>query len=275
MSRVLITESILSDVADAIRGKTRKSDPIKPVEMADEIDSIQTGFVPTGTISITENGSYNVYDYANADVEITPPTLAPSSLSFKNLTNLTSVDLANISFENLTDISNMFNGCSNLTTVTNIPATSNVTNMSSMFNSCTNLTTIDLSNFDTSSATSMYSMFSWCTSLTALDLSNFDTSSVTNFMNMFAMVPVDLDLSGFSFESAQMLGGMFADCYGLSKDTINTILHLCTTVPSEYTRPKTLAQLGFHNQMIHSNEVMALSNYQEFVDAGWSIGYSG
>ena len=38
--------SIFTDVATAIRGKTGSSDPIYPVDFADEIDSIETGSDP-------------------------------------------------------------------------------------------------------------------------------------------------------------------------------------------------------------------------------------
>lgn len=43
--------------------------------------------------------------------------------------------------------------------------TSNVTNMSNMFEGCWNLTSLDVSNFDTSNVTDMNSMFSGCSSL--------------------------------------------------------------------------------------------------------------
>lgn len=72
MSKVAITEQYLSDIADAIRSKTGASLSYKPSEMADAVSHISGGggIVPTGTLSITENGTHNVYNYASANVNV-------------------------------------------------------------------------------------------------------------------------------------------------------------------------------------------------------------
>lgn len=57
--------SIFTDVATAIRGKTGSSDPIYPVDFADEIESIETGSDPVlVTATFTQNGVYNASSYS-------------------------------------------------------------------------------------------------------------------------------------------------------------------------------------------------------------------
>ena len=72
MSKVAITEQYLSDIADAIRSKTGASLSYKPSEMADAVSHISGGggIIPTGTLSITTNGTHNVYNYASANVNV-------------------------------------------------------------------------------------------------------------------------------------------------------------------------------------------------------------
>ena len=82
--------SIFTDVANAIRGKTGESDPIYPVDFADEISAIETGSEPVlVTATFTQNGGYSASDYsADGFSQVTvnvssseKPTLASPTLS--------------------------------------------------------------------------------------------------------------------------------------------------------------------------------------------------
>lgn len=82
MAKVLVTESSLQDIADAIRTKNGLTDTYTPGEMSDAIEAIQIGITPTGTkqISITQNGTTteDVTNYANAQISVNVSSSSPT-----------------------------------------------------------------------------------------------------------------------------------------------------------------------------------------------------
>ena len=71
----------------------------------------------------------------------------------------------------------MFYGCSINLSNFNV---SSVLNMSNMFYGCSSLSSLDLSNFIPNNTLDMEDMFYGCSNLYSLDLSNFNTLSVLN-----------------------------------------------------------------------------------------------
>lgn len=67
----IISSSYLEDIGDAIRYKKGTSETYYPSQMGDAIRSIE-GIVPTGSIEISENDTYDVTEYASAVVDVQP-----------------------------------------------------------------------------------------------------------------------------------------------------------------------------------------------------------
>ena len=85
MSKAIITASLLTNIADAIRAKTGDPASMTPSEMAEEIANISTGTTPTGTkqISITANGTIteDVTNYASAEITVNVPGIASGTIT--------------------------------------------------------------------------------------------------------------------------------------------------------------------------------------------------
>lgn len=142
-----------------------------------------------------------------------------------------------------------------------------------LFAYCGKLAKVDLSNFNTSSTTNMTSMFNSCTNLTSLDLSSFNTSNVTNMQGMFSsctnLTTINFG-SNFNTSKVANMQGMFSYSNKLDDNTLNAILNLCINATSISTNNKKLSYLGITNSTLTA-KVPTLSNYQDFLDAGWTI----
>ena len=138
---------------------------------------------------------------------------------FSNCWELTTLDVSKFDTKNVTDMSHMFHRCFVLTTLdVSKFDTKNVTDMSGMFWGCAALTTLDLSHFDTQNVTDMNGMFCNCSALTTLDVSNFDTKNVTNMSEMFmgCAALTTLDVSSFDTKNVTDMSNMFWGCAALT-----------------------------------------------------------
>ena len=93
--------------------------------------------------------------------------------------SLETIDLSNITVEDLTDL---FSGASSLKNVIGMDTwdTTNLYSISGMFENCSSLTEVDMSSFIDTNVNSFSGMFNGCTSLRKLDLSAFNIFANAN-----------------------------------------------------------------------------------------------
>ena len=147
-------------------------------------------------------------------------TLTSTAYWFCSLQNLSSITgISNLKTDNVTDMQDMFAGCSHLTSLDLKEfKTDNVTDMSRMFDGCSGLTSLDLTGFKTDNVTNMHGMFYGCSGLTSLDLTGVRTDNVTDMGGMFGSCfnLTSLDVSGFKTDNVMDMSCVFQACFGLT-----------------------------------------------------------
>lgn len=128
---------------------------------------------------------------------------------------------------NVTNASSCFWNCKELTTVPDLfnGAQTGLTNLSWMFSGCSNMTTIDLSSWKFGQVTSMSNMFNSCINVQTIDITGIDTSQMTSTSNMesifdscYSLIRIRgaIDLIGMNLTDLPSLGYV---------DTLTTITY--------------------------------------------------
>ena len=243
MARVDTLGNFLTDVADAIKIKKGDDTPILASEFDTEITNLPSGGSSHAWSAIGYNGEpqsiSDAYDYAVEIKNNWDNTIIVLNFKFAGDKKLVWFPLVDTS--NVTSMMGTFSSCTSLREVLQLN-TSNVTSMSYMFDNCALLK--EVPQFDTSNVTEMTGMFQYCELLE--NVPQFDTSNVIDMYNMFY------------------------SCNKLTDTSIDNILQFCITSKSENG---TLKYLGFNSNVYPINRIEALPHYQDFINAGWTIGY--
>lgn len=140
----------------------------------------------TDITSMFNNCTASVFDLKNSKFE----KIKDFSNMFNNTTSASKIDLSSLQFTAAEDLSNMFKNTYAseiiINTNNNIGGT-HITNMSEMFNGAQNVTSLNLGNITTGELTSIKYMFRDNSRLTSLTLPRvFNTSQVEDFSWLFA-----------------------------------------------------------------------------------------
>ena len=224
-----------------------------------------SAFEPTGELAITENGIYDVTNYASANVNVPEKQLGTKTITSNGIYKAIDDNLDGYSEVNVetsgVDINDYIKpetindytttvGCWH-TFIKKIPKLNlNITKTcSNMFYNC-QVQEIDVSEFNTSNVTNMYQMFNGCKSLTSLDVSSFNTSKVTSMNGMFSYcwsLP-SLDVSNFNTSSVTNMGSMFYYCRSLtSLDLSSFNTSKVTTMSGMFQNCSKLTSLDLSN----------------------------
>ena len=205
-----------------------------------------------------------------------------TKILFKNTQNITSferffnycsnlVDIPEeIDCSSATSLGNMFYYCSNIKKVT-LKNTENVTTCATMFQNCTSLEEVDVGAMS-SKLTNAGGMFNSCYKLKTAPF--FDTSGITggNAGNMFRTCSALENVPIFNFSSVTNLNGIFGSCLKLTDESLNNILASCISATKITSASfKTLKQIGLSSTQAETCQT--LSNWNDFVSAGWTSGY--
>lgn len=209
--------------------------PIPPNLQEKEIEITENG-----TITIVPDAGYDGLSQVDVNVNITD-FVVPSSARF-GFSMWNEIPL-NFDFSQCNNFSNMFNQNTNLLVVRSID-TSKAYYFNNAFYSCSKLVTVNL--IDTGKVTEFNSCFQNCVKLENLPVLDF--SSMTNNINMFA------------------------SCVLLTNESLNNILKsIANGTNITVASWKTLKRMGL--TQAQATTCQTLSNWNDFVAAGWSSGY--
>lgn len=203
------------------------------------------GFPPNWSeigYSTTPQATINGFNYAKTIQQNWDGAITTMYSKYSDDSNLMFFPLVDTS--NVTTLFKAFFNCANLQMVAKINTT-RLNNMNQTFYNCTSIYSVPL--FDTGEVTTLNACFSGCAKL--VEVPQFDTSHLTT--------------TG--------LKNTFYNCTSLSDTSLNNIMAMCINATGTGSSYKTLKSCGLTSDQ--ATRCQSLSNYADFIAAGWTTGY--
>lgn len=202
-------------------------------------------------------------------ITLSLPEATNITSTFQNCSSLNSVILT---IPKAQYVNSIFKGCTSLTSVT-LNNSNKIMIVGSMFEGCSNLESISMPNGTGTCANAAASVFKGCSKLETAPYLNL--SGVYSISSMFQDCSELKNIPAYTITSTTMLSNAFKGVTKLTNESLNNVLATCISA-SSYGATKTLYYL-FGNvdmsQYYPSSTIQGLSNYQTFINAGWTIGW--
>lgn len=248
---------LFTAIANAIRSKKGTSGTIVAEDFPTEIESIEVqANLQNKSVTITENGTTNIsadsgYDGLD-EVEVV------TNVGGSSIPDWSEIGYSNVPQALLDDFAYSKNIYDNWD--------ASVTDLVNKFYNNKIITYMPLVN--TSNVTRTLDMFYGCSSLKSVPL--LDTSNVGNMAEMFRASSIQ-EIPVLNTSNVKIMSGFVNGCSKLSNESLNNIMRMCINATATYTQTKTLAFIGMTSAQ--ATICQSLSNWNDFVAAGWSTGY--
>ena len=183
-----------------------------------------------------------------------------SSFMFANCRNITNID--NLNLNKINQCADMFVNCINLTTISNLNLY-NTVNAQWLFADCINLSNID--NIVFNRVNWLFRAFANCTNL--VNAPNMKLNSCYRIESLFENCINLTNIPMYNTLKVYRCQNFVNNCPNLSNDSLNNVLQMCSNMNCMYN----LKYIGLTQNQV--NICMNLSNYQNFINAGWTTGY--
>lgn len=162
---------------------------------------------------------------------------------FYGCSSLTQANLYSLKVESCKNFTNMFRGCTELNSVSNLSLSPTATNFTGMFYGCSALETLDTSHTAANSGEQYGDMFYGCSSLKIIDAKRIISTSAKNLSRMFRGCTslTSFDLYGPELRNVITMEEMFYGCSSLNNVVAESFKnHTATNLNSMFYRCSSL-----------------------------------